>query len=189
MRKKLLVIPVLILVAGAAFQGAVPAAAGGGGCHGPVRDGRGVRADIVNFCFDPAMIRVAPGQTVTWTNRDQADHTVTGVGGSFGNYESIQPGASVTFKFSRDGLYPFFCMLHPGMVGVVVVGAGTGLGAAESSGVPAVTRAALAAPVSHPSPQPASGPGSYYWVLTALGVVVAAGAGYQLGRRRLSGLS
>lgn len=126
MRTKLLLIPVLILVAGAAFQGAVPAA---------------------------------------------------------------QPGASVTLEFSRDGLYPFFWMLHPGMVGVVVVGAGTGLGAAERSGVPAVTRAALAAPVSHPSPQPTSGPGSYYWVVTALGVVVAAGVGYQLGRRRLSGLS
>jgi hypothetical protein len=112
MRKKLLAIPVLILVAGTAFQGAVPAAAGGGGCHGPIRDGRGVRADIVNFCFDPATIRVAPGQTVTWT-----------------------------------------------------------------------------APVSHPSPQPTSGPGYYYWVLTALGVVVAAGVGCQLGRRRLSGLS
>ena len=98
MRTKLLLIPVLILVAGAAFQGAVPAA---------------------------------------------------------------QPGASVTLEFSRDGLYPFFWMLHPGMVGVVVVGAGTGLGAAERSGVPAVTRAALAAPVSHPSPQPTSGPGSY----------------------------
>ena len=184
MRKTFLAIPTLALVIGAAFQGAVPVAAGGGGCHGPVHDGRGVRADIVNFCFDPAMIRVSPGQTVTWTNRDPADHTVTGVAGSFGDYGSLRPGASVAFKFSRDGLYPFFCALHPGMVGVVAVGTGTGLGAAETTAGPAVTRAAVALPVSQPMAQPAGAPGFYYWVLAVLGLGIAAAASFHLGRRR-----
>jgi hypothetical protein len=133
------------------------------------------------------MIRVAPGQTVTWTNQDQAEHTVTGVAGSFGTYDSIRPGASVAFTFSRDGLYPFFCVFHPGMVGVVAVGTGTGLGAAEASAVPAVTRAAVTGPVSQPVPQPSSGLGIYYWVLTMIGVVIAAGAGFELGRRRPRG--
>lgn len=184
MRKRFLAIPTLALVVGAAFQGAVPALAGGGGCYLGVHDGHGTRADIVNFCFDPAMIRVAPGQTVTWTNRDATEHTVTGIGGSFGNSDNIQPGASVAYTFSRDGLYPFFCLLHPGMVGVVSVGTGSGLGPAQASAVPAVTRAAVAALVTHPAPQPSSGLGFYAWVLIVLGVVVAAGAGFQLERRR-----
>ncbi|HEV1997260.1 MAG TPA: plastocyanin/azurin family copper-binding protein [Candidatus Dormibacteraeota bacterium] len=174
-----MVVPTMAMVVGAAFQLATPVAAGGGGCHIGVREGRVVRAEIVNLCFDPDIIRVAPGETVTWTNRDQTDHTVTGVAGAFGSYEVIRPGASVASTFSHDGLYPFFCVLHPGMVGVVSVGTGTGPGAA--SGKPA---AAPAAAVTRSQPQVASGLGFGALPLAILGLAAAAGLGFRVARVR-----
>ena len=179
MRKRFLAVSTLVLVAGAALQLATPAAAGGGGCHGVIREDRVVKADIVNFCFDPDIIRVAPGETVTWTNRDQADHTVTGVAGAFGTYDSLRPGASVAYTFSRDGLYPFFCVLHPGMVGVVSVGTGNGPGAA--SGKPA---AAPAAAVTHRQPSVANGVGFSTWLLALLGLAAVVGLGFRVARFR-----
>jgi len=35
----------------------------------------------------------------------------------------------VSYRFVRSGVYPYVCTYHPGMVGAVVVGDGTGLGA------------------------------------------------------------
>ena len=45
-------------------------ASGGGGCGRPVTDGDGTRVSIRNFCFGPTVLRVRPGDTVTWVNRD-----------------------------------------------------------------------------------------------------------------------
>jgi hypothetical protein len=45
-------------------------------------------------------------------------------------------GKSVTFRFDEEGVYPFFCCLHPGMAGAVVVGDGAGTGAAGAATVP-----------------------------------------------------
>ena len=185
MRKRILSIPTLAMTVGAAFQLATPVAAGGGGCHAAVHQARAVKVDIVNFCFDPDIIRVAPGQTVTWTNGDQAEHTVSGVAGSFGNYESIRPGASVAFTFGRDGLYPFFCAFHPGMVGVVSVGSGSGLGAPSTQPPVAPARVAPAAAESH-NQRPASGLSLYPLALILLGLSAAAGVGFRLARDQLS---
>lgn len=186
MKKRFMVVPTLAMVVGAAFHLATPVAAGGGGCHAAVHEGRVVKADIVNFCFDPDIIRVAPGETVTWTNRDQADHTVTGVAGSFGTYESIRPGASVAYTFRRDGLYPFFCVLHPGMVGVVSVGTGSGAGAASAQPAVAPATVAPAASATRNQPREASGLSSYPLALILLGLAAAAGLGFRLGRGRYS---
>lgn|GEM_PF-793868 len=185
MRKRILAVPTMAMIVGAAFQLATPVAAGGGGCHVALHQARAVKVDIVNFCFDPDIIRVAPGQTVTWTNRDQAEHTVSGVAGSFGNYESIRPGASVAFTFGRDGLYPFFCAFHPGMVGVVSVGSGSGLGAASTQPPLAPVTVAPAAAASH-TQRTASGLSFYPLALILFGLAAAAGLGFRLVRDHLS---
>src|SRR5262249_60976877 len=57
----------------------VPVASAGGGCHGgQFVDARGVRVDLEGACFTPTVIRIQPGQSVTWTNKDPMEPTVTG---------------------------------------------------------------------------------------------------------------
>jgi plastocyanin len=102
------------------------AAAGGGGCHGQIdRDATGVSVALTEFCFDPLVVRVQPGQTVTWTNKDDVQHNVVGAAYKWGLMENdLSLGDSASFSFSRPGTFPYVCMFHPGMVGAVVVGNG-----------------------------------------------------------------
>jgi len=77
-------------------------------------------------CFIPLSIRVDTGDTVTWFNADTAAHTVTSgtpAGGPNGIFDSSLFGAGSTFKvrFDTTGEYPYFCMVHPWMVGKVAV--------------------------------------------------------------------
>lgn len=112
--------------------GASPAIAGGG-CHDaePVmRTGKVV--DAKGNCFFPTVLFVNEGATVTWTNRDAVEHSVTGLGARWGD-ESLQQGDSVSVDFSKPGVYPYTCYFHPGMVGAVVVGQPTPDGAASAS--------------------------------------------------------
>ena len=79
-------------------------------------------------CFIPSAISVAPGTTVTWENNDNAAHTVTSGsladGGHDGEFDSGLAVAGTTFEhtFAEAGEYPYYCMVHPWMVGTVVVG-------------------------------------------------------------------
>ena len=81
-----------------------------------------------NECWDPAEISVGVGETVTWNNVDTAAHTVTSgsaVDGPDGVFDSSLFMAGDTFEhtFDAEGKYPYFCMVHPWMAGVVIVGA------------------------------------------------------------------
>jgi plastocyanin len=111
---------------------ALPASAGGG-CHGGVTNGSGVRIDIVSACFTPTVLRVDPGQTVTWTNTDPIVHNITA--NNWGHYDDLQPGQTFSTTFHAPGIYPFACTYHPGMSGAIVVGDGAGAGSASGAGV------------------------------------------------------
>jgi plastocyanin len=104
-------------------------ASGGGGCGGPVTDERGTTVPIRNYCFTPTILRVQPGASVTWINRDRAPHTVLGANASWGGYEVLKRGRAVTHRFTRPGVYPYVCTYHVGMVGAVVVGDAAASGA------------------------------------------------------------
>ena len=75
---------------------------------------------IHDFAFTPATITVRAGTTVTWTNNDSLDHTVTGDAGGFG---SSPLGTKATFAstFTTPGTYSYHCSIHPFMHGSVVV--------------------------------------------------------------------
>jgi hypothetical protein len=38
---------------------------------------------------------------------------------------------SAAWRFERPGVYPYYCVIHPGMVGAVVVGGGSELAASD----------------------------------------------------------
>jgi plastocyanin len=114
------------------------AAAGGGGCHNPeVTDGEGDTVEMRMNCFTPTRLRVRPGATVTFVNRDEVLHALSGI--NLGGYDELEPGRSVQRRFDAAGVYPYMCHLHPGMTGAVIVGAEAAPGRVESAGVSGAT--------------------------------------------------
>jgi plastocyanin len=71
-----------------------------------------------NMAFDPATLHIQAGQTVTWTNNDNMDHTVTADDSSFFS-PTIHMGGKYTHTFSSAGTYPYHCVIHPGMKATV----------------------------------------------------------------------
>jgi plastocyanin len=165
----------------------VPAMAGGGGCRGvPVTDGHGITVRIKGLCFTPTVLHARVGDSVTWVNDGPEAHTVSGANLSFGNYDVLAPGNQVTYRFTTSGAYPYYCFLHTGMVGTLVIGDGTGPGAstAELAKAP-VQPAAPVAPRGAVAVQPNPGgvdPGPLFVLVLA---AVAVG-GFWVGRRSRS---
>lgn len=70
--------------------------------------------------FAPARVTVLVGERVTWTNHDNAAHTVTAVDRSFDS-GSVHPGGTYTRRFSVPGQVAYRCTLHRFMQGAVEV--------------------------------------------------------------------
>jgi len=79
--------------------------------------------NIDNFVFGPETLTVAPGTTVTWTNRDDIPHTVVANDKSFKS-KVMDTDEKFSFTFTKPGEYGYFCSLHPHMTGKVIVKAG-----------------------------------------------------------------
>jgi predicted secreted protein with PEFG-CTERM motif len=82
--------------------------------------------EVTNECFIPHTVTVDVGGEVTWLNDDTAAHTATSgtaKDGPDGNFDSslVIAGSSFSHKFDKVGEYPYFCMVHPWMTGVVIV--------------------------------------------------------------------
>ena len=86
--------------------------------------------EVNDECFTPFVVAITSGGTVVWENNDSAAHTVTGgtpTDGPSGTFDSslIMAGASFENTFDEAGNYDYFCMVHPWMVGLILVGEGT----------------------------------------------------------------
>jgi plastocyanin len=101
---------------------------------------------VVDDSFDPEIIVVPVGTTVTWTHRGKSPHSITADNGSFDSGR-LGPGGRYSFTFRQPGLHPYHCIYHGaaggrGMAGVVRVGSDV-----------------TAEPRQPPSPSPPPGPG------------------------------
>jgi plastocyanin len=76
---------------------------------------------IEGFAFSPDALTVAVGTTVTWTNRDEAPHTVAAGAGAFDSGR-LDQGGTFQRTFDEPGTYAYVCAFHPTMTGSVVVG-------------------------------------------------------------------
>jgi len=96
------------------------AAAGCGGSDGtsaPVATTQVTMAK--SYRFDPDVIKIAAGQTVTWTNDDNFTHTVHVDGRED---HKVEPGEKVSIAFDELGTYDYVCTLHrQDMKGEVIV--------------------------------------------------------------------
>ncbi|HEX5901981.1 MAG TPA: plastocyanin/azurin family copper-binding protein [Actinomycetota bacterium] len=123
-----------LVLSGIALAIPVPASAGGGGCS-EVTEGTGTTVEMLYACLTPTLLRVQPGETVTFVNRDEFRHVISGSGYAWSSDGNMKPGEAFTATFRNDGVYPYQCFLHPGMAGAVIVGDATGPGAADRGGV------------------------------------------------------
>ena len=83
--------------------------------------GKKYTLDAKNFQFTPQTLTLNVGDSITWTNGDQATHTVTSNSGNIFNSGYLQPGQSYTFTFNTSGVYNYYCQMHPSMRGVITV--------------------------------------------------------------------
>ncbi len=77
--------------------------------------------EIKGMQFSPAEVTIHRGDTLTWHNADEQDHTATAIDGSFDSGR-IGAGESFSFTFKKAGQFKYGCAYHPRMKGVVMVG-------------------------------------------------------------------
>jgi plastocyanin len=144
--RRLIGIATAALVAALTFAFGGGSAEAGGGCHSNVfTDEAKTTVELSKNCFSPTVVRVQTGDRVTWTNTDPTAHTVTGVADSWGTGQEITEGQSLSYKFDKSGVFPYFCYLHPSMTGAVVVGDGRAVSTATTEGGGLSAVSALAA--------------------------------------------
>jgi plastocyanin len=73
-----------------------------------------------NIKFVPARTVVRLGQTVRWTNDDQTTHTVASSALRIAS-EGIGPGETYAYRPTRRGRFAYFCTIHAGQSGVLIV--------------------------------------------------------------------
>lgn len=112
----------------------------GGGSDAPDAAPGDAAAEVTieGIAYEPGDITIATGETVTWSNEDEVDHTVTsglpgkqGIPGvnegteprPDGSFDGVLPdaGATFSFTFTEAGTYRYYCEIHASMRGVVTV--------------------------------------------------------------------
>ena len=77
-----------------------------------------VRVD--NFSFGPETLTVPTNSTVTWINKDDVPHVIASNDGLFKS-KALDTDDKYSFTFTKSGTYPYYCSVHPKMVGKIVV--------------------------------------------------------------------
>ncbi len=119
---------VAILLAGCASPSPVPSSSAPPSAAAPsaaasAAASSGTSADAVTiqgFAFGPKSLTVPVGSTVTWTNQDPTQHTVTADDGSFGS-QPLPTGQTFSQTFSKAGTFAYHCTIHPSMTATIVV--------------------------------------------------------------------
>lgn len=89
-----------------------------------VRDaGDFVTVRIVDFAFEPAVLRIAVGQGVMWRNDDDVPHSVIHAGHPhLFRSRVLFRGDGFSRQFNVAGEFPYRCGIHPHMRASVIVG-------------------------------------------------------------------
>jgi plastocyanin len=112
----------------------------------PTSPARAATVSVANFRYAPSTIRVAPGDTVSWSwAGPDTNHSVTADPGQAESFDSeggvatplIDHPVGFTFShtFTRAGSFTYFCQVHTFMRGRVDVGTSSG-----DTTSPAITR-------------------------------------------------
>jgi plastocyanin len=130
------------LVLGAVLAGLLLTSCSSGGADsaspmqtGVTADANGVTVDTKLLAFTPKEIRIAKGQTVTWVGGDSIHHVLVQGEYEVGpdtlrtsqtddkafNLDLAMKGQTVSHTYTEAGTFPYYCTIHKGMNGVVIV--------------------------------------------------------------------
>ena len=77
--------------------------------------------EIRGMAFHPEVLKVRRGDTVVWINRDIVPHTATATRKPGWDTGTLLQGKSGQYVASHGGEDPYFCKLHPVMLGKLIV--------------------------------------------------------------------
>lgn len=113
--KRLLVVTAMVALLAAACGGDDGEATNGGGTDGGGDGGGGgaVTLTAANFAFQPESLTAAVGDSIEFTNEDDAKHNITAE--DAGLDEDVDAASSTTVDLAdvEPGSYDFFCEYHP----------------------------------------------------------------------------
>lgn len=77
--------------------------------------------EIKEFKFIPETLTIKQGDTIIWTNKDSARHTVTSDSGGELDSELLSKEESYSHTFNTKGEFAYHCTPHPYMEGKIIV--------------------------------------------------------------------
>ena len=83
-------------------------------------DAKGTEVRVDNFSFAPDTLTVSVNSTVSWVNKDDIPHVIASNDGTFRS-KALDTDQKFSYTFTKAGTYPYYCSIHPKMVGKVVV--------------------------------------------------------------------
>jgi plastocyanin/uncharacterized membrane protein YozB (DUF420 family) len=113
-----------------------------------------VSVPIENFAFQPAELVIPAGTTVTWTNFDDAPHTVTFDDGSTDS-GLMDLGGVFTHTFATEGEFAYYCAFHGGPGGVGMSAKVRVVAVGQVAELPTAVIPPTATPLPTPMPVPA----------------------------------
>ncbi len=129
------------------------------------------RIDVVDLDYEPRDLTIPVGTEVLWVNTGLAPHTVTAEDGGIDS-GIFMPGESFSHLFDEEGVFDYYCTLHPGMEGSVTITQG-----AEVSFSDSAVAEGPAAPVISAHADPVIALGSAQAAGSTNGLAIAVGVG------------
>jgi plastocyanin len=116
--------------------------------------GANANVEIAGFAFSPSSVTVIAGETVTWTNRDSAQHSAAFANGG-PRTRALSKDQSASLQFTTAGTFSYVCGIHgASMSGTVIVVAA----ATTPVPTPRPTVAPTAPPTVEPTPTASPAP-------------------------------
>ena len=105
--------------------------------------------DMSSYHYQPAQLQAVVGQTVVWTNDDDAPHDVHTTNAPIAlSSPQLENGDQWAFTFTVPGVYHYLCTVHPDMKGTLTVLALAQTQAAPAATPPQPAQPATAAPTT-----------------------------------------
>lgn len=98
-----------------------PSPSSSSGSQTPAAPASGDTVSITSSGFQPTLLTVKAGTTVTWTNSDSAAESVASDTANLFDSGSLAAGATYQFTFSQTGTFTYHSTTNPALKGTVVV--------------------------------------------------------------------
>ena len=69
----------------------------------------------------PSSLRIIRGGSITFVNNDDSTHSFSSYDTSFLKTGPIAPHTSFVFRKDTTGVYPYYCVQHPTVTGVIII--------------------------------------------------------------------